>query len=333
MRTIIIAEAGVNHNGDISLAKKLIDIAEEAGADYIKFQTFKANSLVIKKLAKADYQKKMTNVDETQYQMLKKLELSKNDHKILINYCLNKNVKFLSSPFDIDSINYLDSINIPLFKIPSGEITNLPYLKAVGSKNKPIILSTGMSDLNEIKGALDILIESGANKNQITVLHCNTEYPTPFEDVNMNAMLTIKNEFNVDIGYSDHTIGIEISLLAVSLGAKIIEKHFTIDKKMEGPDHAASLNPKELKSMISGIRNIEKAFGRSVKKPSESEISNIPIVRKSIVALKDIPENEIFNSSNITIKRPGNGISPMKWNDVIGKRAKKNFKKDEMIEL
>tara|TARA_Y100001970_G_scaffold294060_1_gene446382 strand:- start:6638 stop:7660 length:1023 start_codon:yes stop_codon:yes gene_type:complete len=330
-KVIVIAEAGVNHNGDIEIAKKLIDIAEQAGADYVKFQTFKADTLASKNSKKAEYQKKMTNTDESQYDMLKKLELSKADHETLINYCSNKKINFLSSPFDIDSVNYLDSINIPLFKIPSGEITNLPYLMQIGSKNKPIILSTGMSNLIEIKKALDVLIDSGSKKSQITVLHCNTEYPTPFKDVNMNAMLSIKNKLNIDVGYSDHTIGIEISLLAVSLGAKVIEKHFTLDKNMDGPDHAASLNPLELKSMILSIRNIEKAFGTGIKQASSSELPNIVIARKSIFYNSELSIGSKISDSDIISLRPGDGISPMLWNEIIGKTLKVNVKKFQKV--
>jgi len=331
--TIIIAEAGVNHNGSIPLAKKLIDIAADAGADYVKFQTFKAESLVSKYVDKAEYQKKSSGGDDSQFEMIKKLELDQGAHEVLIAYCKEKKIQFLSTAFDHRSIDMLEKFNIPFYKIPSGEITNLPYLRHIGSMGKPIIVSTGMSTLKEVEDALNILLNSGAEKDNITILHCNTEYPTPMKDVNLNAMLTIKEKFDISIGYSDHTLGTEVSIAAVALGAKVIEKHFTIDRKMEGPDHAASLEPKELKEMINSIRNIEIALGGKEKLPSASEIKNIEFARKSITAKKLIKKGEIFTEKNLTTKRPGIGLSPMIWDDVINQKSKYNFKKDDLIKL
>ena len=332
-KTFIIAEAGVNHNGSLAIAKKLIDKAKKAGADAVKFQSFKASSLISKKAEKADYQKKLTARNESQYEMVKKLELDETSHIELINYCKRKKIKFLSSPFDLDSIDLLNKLGLEIFKIPSGEITNLPYLRKIGKLNKQIILYTGMSNLGEIEDALNILIENGTKKNKIIVLHCNTEYPTPYEDVNLKAMVTIKNAFDIEVGYSDHTSGIEIPIAAAALGAVVIEKHFTLDKNMEGPDHKASLEPNELKMMVEAIRNIEKALGNGIKKPSHSELKNINIVRKSMVAIKKIKKGEKFDNNNLGIKRPGNGISPIRWDEIIGKRAKKNFQIDDLIEL
>ena len=329
--TIIIAEAGVNHNGSIELAKKLIDVAAEAGVDFVKFQTFKAGTLVTQAADKAEYQKEITNTNESQFEMINKLELDRNAHETLIDYCKIKNIQFLSTAFDHDSIDLLDELNIPLFKIPSGEITNLPYLRHIGKMGKPIIMSTGMSTLDEVHNALNILIESGVEKEQITILHCNTEYPTPMKDVNLKAMLTIKDELGVNIGYSDHTLGIEVAISAVAMGATVIEKHFTLDRNMSGPDHAASLEPEELKAMVTAIRNIEKAMGGGEKKPSSSEIKNIPIARKSIVAKKIIKKGEGFSEENLTVKRPGTGLSPMLWDKIIGTRATKNFDLDELV--
>ena len=329
--TIIIAEAGVNHNGSIELAKKLIDVAAEAGVDFVKFQTFKAGTLVTQAADKAEYQKEITNTNESQFEMINKLELDRNAHETLIDYCKIKNIQFLSTAFDHDSIDLLDELNIPLFKIPSGEITNLPYLRHIGKMGKPIIMSTGMSTLDEVHNALNILIESGVEKEQITILHCNTEYPTPMKDVNLKAMLTIKDELGVNIGYSDHTLGIEVAISAVAMGATVIEKHFTLDRNMSGPDHAASLEPEELKAMVAAIRNIEKAMGGGEKKPSSSEIKNIPIARKSIVAKKIIKKGEGFSEENLTVKRPGTGLSPMLWDKIIGTRATKNFDLDELV--
>ena len=331
--TFIIAEAGVNHDGDIQKAKQLIDVALEAGVDAIKFQTFKADRMVSRKTEKAEYQKQTTGTSESHYEMIKRLELSIVDHKELISYCNDKNIIFLSSAFDLDSINLLNNLGLEIFKIPSGEITNLPYLETIGKLNKKIIMSTGMADLGEIEDALEILINAGTKKDNITILHVNTEYPTPMEDVNLKAMLTIKVAFKVNVGYSDHTLGIEIPTAAVALGATVIEKHFTLDKNAQGPDHKVSLEPLELKTMVSAIRNIEKALGDGLKQPSLSEKSNKAIVRKSIVANKDIKKGDLFTNENLGIKRPGNGVSPMRWNEVIGKKAISNFFKDELIEL
>ena len=329
--TLIIAEAGVNHNGSMKLAKKLVDVAAKAGADFVKFQTFKAETLVTQTADKAEYQKGLTSEDETQFEMIKKLELDKDAHEELIAYCKTKDIQFLSTAFDHDSIELLVEFNMPLFKIPSGEITNLPYLRHIGRMDKPIIISTGMSTLNEVRDALNILLEAGAKKGKITILHCNTEYPTPMEDVNLKAMLTIRDELGMNIGYSDHTLGIEIPIAAVAMGATVIEKHFTLDRTLPGPDHAASLEPDELKEMVKAIRNIEKAMGNGVKKPSPSEIKNMPIARKSIVAKMTIKKGELFTEENLTVKRPGTGISPMRWGTVIGKAATSDYEMDDLI--
>ena len=312
-KVFIIAEAGVNHNGSIELAKKLIDVAVNAGVDAVKFQTFKAENLVSKNAQKADYQKKnMNDTDDSQLNMLKKLELDVNTHKELISYCNSKNIMFLSTPFDHDSIELLNGLGLEIFKVPSGEITNLPYLRHIGKLNKQVILSTGMADIGEIEDALDVLIDAGTQKENITILHANTMYPTPMEDVNLKAMITIGNTFDCKYGYSDHTLGIEVDIAAVAMGASCIEKHFTLDKTMEGPDHKASLEPQELKAMVEAIRNIELALGSSIKKPSKSETPNIQVARKSIVANCDIKKGETFTENNLTIKRPGNGINPMR---------------------
>ena len=331
MSVFIIAEAGVNHNGSIELAFKLIDAAVEAGVDAVKFQTFKAENLVSKNTQKAEYQKQTTNPLESQLDMLKKLELDVDVHKKLIKYCNAKGIMFLSSPFDHDSIDLLNELGLKIYKIPSGEITNLPYLRSIGSLAKQVILSTGVSTLKEVGDALAILVDSGTKKENITVLHANTMYPTPMEDVNLNAMLTIQKEFSVSIGYSDHTLGIEVDIAAVAMGASLIEKHFTLNNKMDGPDHKASLEPNELKSMVLAIRNIEKALGSFEKKPSPSESINIDIARKSIVSKQDIKKGEALSEENITTKRPGNGISPMEWDSVIGKNANKDYQMDDLI--
>ncbi len=331
MSVFIIAEAGVNHNGSIEIAKKMIDVASDAGADAIKFQTFKAENLVTQNAEKAKYQKETSDKNESQFDMLKKLELDSKAHTELLSYCNNKNIIFMSTPFDIDSIKLLNSLDMKIFKIPSGEVTNLPYLRYIGKLDKEIILSTGMSDITEIRKALDILIGSGTKKDNITVLHANTEYPTPMEDVNLRAMLTIGSTFNVAYGYSDHTLGIEVDIAAVAMGASCIEKHFTLDKEMEGPDHKASIEPNELEAMIKAIRNIELALGTHEKKPSKSEVPNIPVVRKSIVASKNISKGDRLSENNLTIKRPGTGMSPMKWDEVIGTDATKAYDKDELI--
>lgn len=329
--TFVIAEAGVNHNGSMKLAKKLIDEASKAGADAVKFQSFKAKQLVTKNAKKADYQKETTDKIENQYQMIKKLELDYEKHQELMDYCKTKDILFLSSPFDLESIDLLSNLDIEILKIPSGEINNVPYLRKVGQLRMKVILSTGMATMGEIEFALKILRDGGTT--DITVLHCNTEYPTPMEDVNLTAMNTIKNSFKVEVGYSDHTLGIEIALAAVSLGAKIIEKHFTLDKNKEGPDHLASIEPLELRSMVSAIRNIEKALGDGIKKPSKSEIKNIKIARKSIIAKDKIKKGEVFTEDNLDIKRPGDGIPPVFWDTLIGNKAKRDFYKDELIEI
>ena len=331
MKVFIIAEAGVNHNGSIDLAKKLIDVASNAGADAVKFQTFKAKNLVTKNAKKAIYQKDTTNIKESQFNMLKKLELNIEAHKELILYCNSKKIIFLSSPFDHESIELLKDLDLEILKIPSGEITNLPYLRHIGKLDKKIILSTGMSTIDEVKNALSILINSGTKKNKITVLHANTEYPTPMEDVNLRAMVAIGKELDVNFGYSDHTLGIEVDIAAVAMGAKCIEKHFTLNCNMEGPDHKASLEPEQLKEMVKAIRNVELALGSDIKKPSKSELPNIQIARKSIVAKIKIKKNDILTENNITVKRPCGGISPMKWDDVVGTKATKDYKEDELI--
>lgn len=330
-KVFIIAEAGVNHNGSIELAKKLIDVAVESGVDAVKFQTFKAKNLVSKNAQKAEYQKETTDSEESQFDMLKKLELDIETHSVLIDYCNMKNIMFLSTPFDHDSIDLLNELGLEIFKIPSGEITNLPYLRHIGKLNKKVILSTGMADIGEIEDALDILVYAGTNKDNIIVLHANTMYPTPMEDVNLKAMVTIGSTFDIAFGYSDHTLGIEVDIAAVAMGACCIEKHFTLDKTMDGPDHKASLEPDELIDMVKGIRNIELALGSSVKSPSKSEKPNMLIARKSIVASCSIKEGETLDESNLSIKRPGNGISPMRWDEVVGTIATKSYNEDELI--
>lgn len=330
-KVFIIAEAGVNHNGCIQTAKKLIDVAAESGVDAVKFQTFKAENLVSKNAQKAEYQKQTTEADESQFEMIKKLELDVDTHKNLMDYCASKKIMFLSTPFDHDSIELLDALKLDIFKIPSGEITNLPYLRHIGSLKKHVILSTGMADLGEIEDALDILIAAGTAKDKITVLHANTEYPTPMEDVNLKAMQTIATAFNMDVGYSDHTLGIEVDIAAVAMGASVIEKHFTLDKKMEGPDHKASLEPDELTAMVKAIRNIELALGSPIKQASKSEKPNIGVVRKSIVAKTAIKKGEQFTTANLAIKRPGAGISPMRWEEMLGRTAEKDYVADELI--
>ncbi|WP_452220328.1 N-acetylneuraminate synthase [Lacinutrix salivirga] len=331
-KTLIIAEAGVNHNGDINLAKKLIDVAADAGVDYVKFQTFNSKKLVSKHALKASYQKENTNnEDDSQLKMLQQLELSKDDHHVLMDYCKSKSVKFLSTAFDLESIDFLNNLPIDLFKIPSGELTNYPYLKKIGGLGKPIIISTGMADLQEIKDTVAVLLQFGAFKKDITILHCNTEYPTPMQDVNLNAMLTIGKACDVPIGYSDHTLGIEIPTAAVALGATVIEKHFTLNKTMEGPDHKASLEPQELKAMVLAIRNIEKALGNGIKQPSPSELKNKDIARKSIVASTTIKKGDVFTENNITTKRPGHGISAMQWEHILGTKATKEYLEDDLI--
>jgi len=332
-KVLIIAEAGVNHCGDLNLAKKMIESAKWAGADIVKFQTFQSERLASRFAEKANYQKKNSTSDENQLQMLKKLELSLHDHRELIAHCRRSGIRFLSTAFDLDSLQLLKKLGLSLFKIPSGEITNYPYLRQIAGYRKQLILSTGMATLGEIENALDILMMHGASRNQITALHCNTEYPTPFRDVNLRAMLTIGNAFGVKFGYSDHTEGIEIPIAAVALGARVIEKHFTLDRKMEGPDQKASLEPDELREMVTAVRNIEVALGNGIKTTSSSEMKNKTIVRKSIVAKRPIKKGGVLSEKNLAVKRPGNGISPMKWNDLLGRRAIRAFNVDELIEL
>lgn len=327
----IIAEAGVNHNGRFELAKEMVDAAKEAGADYVKFQTFNPKKLVSKFAEKAEYQKETTDSNESQLEMLQKLTLTNDNFKELKEYCDLIGIGFISTPFDLDSIKFLETFNMDFWKVPSGEVTNLPYLEAIAKTERKVIMSTGMCDIGEIQAAVNALEKNGTK--EIELLHCNTQYPTPFEDVNLNAMLTIKNAIGKTVGYSDHTLGIEVSIAAVAMGAEIIEKHFTLDKSMEGPDHRASLDPVELKQMVSAIRNIEKAKGGVGKIASPSETANKAVARKSIVASRDIKKSEVLNEENLTTKRPGNGISPMKWYEVIGCRAIRDFKEDERIEI
>ena len=331
-KTLIIAEAGVNHNGSMEMAKQLIDAAAVAGVDYVKFQTFKAEKLVTKDAKQAEYQQRNA-ADDSQYAMLKKLEMSEAQHEELIAYCQKKGVKFLSTAFDMESVEYLHSLRLGLWKIPSGEITNYPYLKAIAQYGEPVILSTGMCEMEDVHNAVEVLCKHGLKKEQITVLHCNTEYPTPMQDVNLRAMQEIKNAIEVKVGYSDHTQGIEVPIAAVALGAEAIEKHFTLDRTLPGPDHKASLEPNELKAMIDAIRNIEQALGDGNKHVSNSERKNIAIARKSIIAARDIKQGETLTEENLTTKRPGCGISPMRWEEVIGTRAIRDFKEDELIEL
>jgi N,N'-diacetyllegionaminate synthase len=330
---IIIAEAGVNHNGETELAKRLIDAADTAGADFVKFQSFVPELLVSKNAQKADYQKAATGHTESQLDMVRKLSLSPAQHLELREYCKTKTVKFFSTPFDLESIEMLKDLGITIGKIPSGEITNYPYLVKMARTFRSIVMSTGMSDLHEIREALKVLLANGKKLEDVTVLHCNTEYPTPMTDVNLRAIGTIRKELAVNVGYSDHTVGIEIPVAAVALGATVIEKHFTLDRSLPGPDHAASLIPDELKEMVKCIRNIEIAMGSGEKKMTESEGKNRAIARKSIVAKRPISRGELFSEENITAKRPGTGISPMKWNEIIGKKAVRDFEEDELIQL
>jgi len=332
MSVFIIAEAGVNHNGSVRLAKELIDVAVEAGVDAVKFQTFKTENLVSKTAQKADYQKEnMNDGNNSQFEMLKKLELDVTTHKELMEYCQSKNIMFLSTPFDHESIDMLEELGLEIFKIPSGEITNLPYLRHIGSLGKEVILSTGMSDIGEVEDALDILYKAGTKKENITVLHANTMYPTPMQDVNLRAMQTLGATFDIAYGYSDHTLGIEVPIAAVALGATVIEKHFTLDKTMQGPDHKASLEPDELKAMVKAVRNIEIALGSSIKKPSPSEIPNMKVARKSLVAKCSIKKGELFSEENITVKRAGGGISPMRWDEILGSVASKDYEMDAVL--
>lgn len=331
MSCLIIAEAGVNHNGDIKLAKRLVDAALGAGADYIKFQTFKADNLVTAKARKAEYQERQTGADESQYSMLKRLELSYQDFKILSDYCRIKGISFISTPFDAESIEFLNELGMQVWKIPSGEITNYPYLVRIAETHKPIIMSTGMCTLDDVGEAVRVLTMNSCGP--ITLLHCTTEYPTPYLEVNLRAMETLRRAFNLPVGYSDHTQGITIPIAAAAMGAVVIEKHFTLDRTMEGPDHKASLEPHELKAMIEAIRCVEVSMGDGVKNPTVSERKNMVIARKSIVAKKSIKQGEPFTKGNITTKRPGSGISPMQWNEVIGQIAKRSFDENELIEV
>lgn len=331
--TIIIAEAGVNHNGSIGMARRMVEAAEKAGVDYIKFQTFKAANLVNRSAKQADYQKRNQGNDESQLEMLSRLELSFDNFRGLNEFCNNRGVKFLSTPFDLESIDFLAGLGMDYMKIPSGEITNLPYLRKISKIGIPVIMSTGMCTMHDIEEALDILYKGGVTTDKITLLHCNTEYPTPMADVNLRAMETLRSAFGTNIGYSDHTKGIEVPIAAVAMGATVIEKHFTLDRSLPGPDHVASLEPEELKAMVDAIRNIELAIGVHEKRISPSERKNLEIARKSIVASRDIKKGEVLSEANLTVKRPGNGISPMRWDEILGKRAIRNFQTDELIEL
>lgn len=327
----VIAEAGVNHNGDTELAVRMIDTAAEAGADAVKFQTFRADRIISRHARKAEYQKKTTGADESQLEMVKKLELNGDAHAGLMERCRKKGIMFLSTPFDFESIDLLNGLGMEIFKIPSGEITNLPYLRRVGGLRKRIILSTGMSTLGEVETALDILVSAGTARDDITVLHCTTEYPAPLEEVNLRAMLTMGDALKVKVGYSDHTPGIVVPVAAAAMGACVIEKHFTLDKNMPGPDHKASLEPDELRKMVEAIRTVESALGDGIKRPSLSEAGNRIVARKSIVAARKIGAGERFTGENLIPKRPGSGISPMLWDSVIGRTASRDFEDDELI--
>ena len=328
--TYIIAEAGVNHNGDIEIAKKMIDVASEAGVDCIKFQTFKADKLVVKNAPTAEYQMQSTGTN-SQFDMLKKLELSSDSFRSLKEYALDRGVDFCSTAFDNESIEFLYDLGLKFWKIPSGELTNVPYIEKIAKYNMPIIMSTGMAEISEIDYIVNLIRKY--NDNELIILHCNTEYPTPFQDVNLSAMDVLKERYAVKVGYSDHTKGIEVPIAATALGAKVIEKHFTLDRNMEGPDHKASLEPNELKKMVESIRNIEKAIGNKVKFVTESESKNKSVARKSIVAAKQIKKGEIFTAENLSVKRPGTGISPLKWHDILGKKSQFDYDKEELIKL
>lgn len=331
MSVLVIAEAGVNHNGDAELARRLIDAAKKAGADIVKFQTFRTEKLVSKYAEKAEYQKKTTSADEKQQDMLEKLCLSDDTFITLKRYCEDSGIGFLSTPFDLESITFLEELGCGQWKIPSGEITNFPYLVRIAKTGKPVIMSTGMADMEEIDDAMRALRENGAG--EVTLLHCTTEYPAPVEEVNLRAMITMKERFGCPVGYSDHTPGIEIPVAAVAMGATVIEKHFTLDRNMEGPDHKASLEPDELAAMVKAIRNVDKAMGDGIKQPTASEKKNMSVARKSIIAARDIRAGEVFTEENLTTKRPGNGISPMRWNEILGTRAIRDFAEDELIEV
>jgi len=330
-KVFVIAEAGVNHNGSVELAERMVDAAADAGADAVKFQTFKAEKLVAKEAQMADYQQKNTGAKESQYAMLKRLEIDEEAHRRLMRRCEKRGILFLSTPFDLESVRMLGEMGLEIFKIGSGELTNLPYLRAIGALKKRVILSTGMADLGEVEDALDALVEAGTPKERITLLHANTMYPTPMEDVNLRAMQTLSCAFGCSVGYSDHTLGIEIPVAAVAMGASVIEKHFTLDRTMKGPDHAASLEPDELAAMVRAIRNVEKALGDGIKRPSPSETPNIPVARKSIVAARPIRKGERLGEDNLAVKRPGTGLSPMRWDEVVGTRALRDYEEDEPI--
>ena len=332
-KTIIIAEAGVNHNGNIDLARQMIDVAKEAGSDIIKFQSYKTHSLVSKNAEKADYQKKYGDPIESQYEMLKKLEINRQDHEILLTHCNKMDIEFMSTPFDISSLELLHQLGVKRFKISSGDLTNYPLLKATSKYKKPVILSTGMAYLGEVEQALIVLCENGLNRDDITLMHCNTEYPTPFKDANLKAIQTLKSSFGGPVGYSDHTPGIEASIAALAFGAMMIEKHFTLDKNSIGPDHQASLTAEELHRLVESIRNVELAIGDGLKQPTNSEKKNISIARKSIVAIRAIQIGEMFTEQNISVKRPGTGISPMLWENIVGRKSNRNYSEDDLIEL
>jgi len=333
MKTLIIAEAGVNHNGSLEMARQLVASAAAAGADVVKFQSFVTSKIISREAPKAEYQKGTTGDDESQYEMVRKLELSRSDHEALIEECQRHGIGFLSTAFDTDSFDMLVELGIDQVKIPSGELTNLPLLRYVTRLGKPVILSTGMAGLGEIEAAMEIIERAGTPRSRIVILHCTTEYPTPMQDVNLRAMLSLKHAFGVDVGYSDHTPGIEVSIAAVALGATVIEKHFTLDRSLPGPDHQASLEPHELKAMVDAIRNIERALGDGIKRPSPSEQKNKPIARKSLVASRFIQAGELFSADNLATKRPGTGISPMRWDEIIGRPASRNFAADELIDI
>jgi N,N'-diacetyllegionaminate synthase len=332
-RTLVIAEAGVNHNGDLGMAKRLIDVASDAGADLVKFQTFSADRIVTRAATKAAYQVRTTGESESQYVMLRRLELSPAAHRELIAHSASRAIGFLSTGFDVESVDFLASLGQELFKVPSGEITNLPYLRHIGRLRKRVILSTGMASLSDVEAALGALEAAGTRREQITVLHCTSEYPTPMNEVNLHAMRSLQEAFGIQVGYSDHTAGIEVAIAAVAMGASVIEKHFTLDRSLPGPDHQASLEPRELTAMVSAIRNVELALGDGIKRPTPSEARNRSVARKSIVARRAIAAGETFSDENLTTKRPGTGISPMRWDEVVGRRAERDFSADELISL
>lgn len=331
-RTLVIAEAGVNHNGDLGMALRLVDVAADAGADFVKFQTFSAARLATAAARKADYQAATTGGDESQLAMLHRLELSAEAHAQIVARCRERSIGFLSTGFDIESVDFLIGLGIPLIKIPSGELTNLPYLRHVGALGLPTVLSTGMAELDEVAQAIAVLEAAGLPRKRLTVLHCTTEYPAPFADVNLRAMQAMRSAFGVEVGYSDHTLGIEVAIAAVALGARVIEKHFTLDCDLPGPDHRASLPPEQLVAMVRAIRNVEQALGSGDKRPSSAELKNKAVARKSIVAARAIRVGELFSADNLTVKRPGTGVSPMRWDELIGRPARRDYAIDEMIE-